>query len=281
MLATMDISPAAVQQIFAANRARGRIALAVRAVDGITRRAQVREEGPLRVRCPGAPSHELEAVIVNTAGGVAAGDELTVEVSVEPGAHLTLTTTSAEKIYRSLGAPAVIDLQLNVDTGGFLAWLPQETILFDRARLDRTIDVELADDARLVLAEALVFGRSGMGEVVGSGWVRDRWRIRRHGRLLHAEAMRLEGEIATRLAQGAVANGAVAIATLLVVPADEATAAGVRALAPRLRGEAAASAWKGMMTARLCAKDGAALRHDLVAILSAVGGVRRPRLWLS
>ena len=277
----MDVLPAPVQQIFAANRARGRIALTVRAVDGTTRRAQVREQGPLRVRCPGAASRELDAVIVNTAGGVAGGDELTIEVSVEPRAHLTLTTTAAEKIYRSLGAPAAIDLQLNVGAGGFLAWLPQETILFDRARLDRTIDVELADDARLVLTEALVFGRSGMGEVVASGRVRDRWRIRRGGRLLHAEAMRLEGEIATRLAQGAVANGAVAIATILIVPADESAAAGVRALAPRLRGEAAASAWKGMMTARLCAKDGAALRHDLVAILSALGGLRLPRLWLN
>jgi urease accessory protein len=281
MLAAMDVLQEPVQQIFAANRARGRIALVVRAVDGATRRAQVREEGSLRVRCPGAVSRELEAVIVNTGGGVAAGDELTIEVSAEPGAHLTLTTTAAEKIYRSLGAPAVINLRLNVGAGGFLGWLPLETILFDRARLDRTIDVEFADDARLVLAEALVFGRAGMGEVVGSGWVRDRWRIRRDGRLLHAEAMRLEGEIATRLAQRAVANGAVAIATVLVVPADEATAAGVRALAPRLRGEAAASAWKGMMTVRLCAKDGAALRHDLVEILSALGGVRLPRLWLN
>jgi urease accessory protein len=277
----MDVLPAAVQQIFAANRARGKIALVVRAVDGTTRRAQVREEGPLRVRCPGAISHELEAVMVNTAGGVAGGDELTIEVSAEPGAHLMLTTTAAEKIYRSLGTPAVIDVQLNVGAGGSLAWLPQETILFDRARLDRTIDVELAADARLVLAEALVFGRAGTGEVVGSGCVRDRWRIRRDGRLLHAEAMRLEGEIATRLAQGAVGNGAVAIATILVVPADEAMVAGLRALAPRLRGEAAASAWKGMMTARLCAKDGAALRHDLVAILSALGGLRLPRLWLN
>ena|SRR5271165_6346455 len=269
------------ETIFAANRACGKVALAVKASDGVTRRAQVREEGPLRVRCPGPPSQELEAVVVNTAGGVAGGDRLTLEVSVQRGAHLVVTTAAAEKIYRSVDAAAVIDVHLNVGAGGSLAWLPQETILFDQARLARAIDVELADDARLVLVEALVFGRSGMGEIVRTGQLRDCWRIRRHGRIVHAEALRFDGEIAAKLAQGAVANGGRAVATVLILPGDETMAAAVRALAPRLRSEAAASAWKGMMAARLCAADGAALRKDLVLILSAIGSVSLPRLWLN
>ena len=123
--------------IFAANRAAGRIALEVEASVGATRRSRVREEGPLRVRCPGPPAAELEAVIINTAGGVAGGDRLELDVAVGPGGRLVVTTAAAEKVYRTLEPAATIDVRLAVDAGAALAWLPQETILFDRARLER------------------------------------------------------------------------------------------------------------------------------------------------
>ena len=270
-----------VARTFAANRAVGGIALAVRASGGVTRRSRVREDGALRVRCPGPSSGELEAVIVNTAGGVAGGDRFTLDVTVEPRARLVVTTAAAEKVYRALAAQATIDVKLDVAAGGSLAWLPQETILFDRARLKRAIDVDLAEDARLILAEAIVFGRSGMGEAVHDSFLFDRWRLHRAGRLIHAEALRLDGAVAARLAQPAVANGGIAVATVLVVPGDEGTAASVRALGDHFRGEVGVSAWNGLAAARLCAADGEALRHDLVAVLTAVRGAPLPRLWLN
>src|SRR5262249_6165235 len=116
---------------FAANRAVGRVALTVRASGGVTRRARVREEGSLRVRRPGPPADELEAVIVNTAGGIAGGDRFALEVTVEQGARLTVTTAAAEKVYRTLEPAATIAVRLEVGAGGALTWLPQETILFD------------------------------------------------------------------------------------------------------------------------------------------------------
>jgi urease accessory protein len=270
-----------VAHTFAANRAVGSIALAVRASAGATRRSRVREEGPLRVRCPGPASGELEAVIVNTAGGVAGGDRFTLGVTVEARARLVVTTAAAEKIYRTLAPEATIDVKLDVAAGGSLAWLPQETILFDRARLKRAIDVDLAEDARLVLAEAIVFGRAGMGETVDDSFLLDRWRLHRGGRLMHVEALRFDGAVASRLAQAAVAKGGIAVATVLVVPGDEGTAAGVRALGDRLRGEVGVSAWNGLAAVRLCAADGEALRHDLVAVLAAVRRAPLPRLWLN
>ena len=266
---------------FAANRAVGRVALAVKANAGVTRRARVREEGSLRVRCPGPPSAELEAVIVNTAGGMAGGDRFAFDVSVAPGARLVVTTAAAEKIYRSLAPDATVDVKLDVGAGASLDWLPQETILFDRARLRRAIEIDLAADARLLLAEAIVFGRAGMGETVDDSRLFDRWRLRQGGRLLHAEAMRLDGAVAAKLEEPAVANGGIAVATVLVVPADEATAARVRALAAGFRGEVGISAWNGFALARLCAADGAALRHDLIAVLTAVRCAALPRLWLN
>jgi urease accessory protein len=264
---------------FAENRAVGGITLAVRASGAVTRRARVREDGPLRVRCPGPISDELEAVIVNTGGGVAGGDRLRLDVTVEPGARLVVTTAAAEKVYRTLEAAATIDVKLSVGAAASLAWMPQEMIVFDRARLKRAIDIDLAADARLLLAEAIVFGRSGMGEAVHDGFLFDRWRLRRGGRLIHAEAMRLDGAVANKLAQSAVAKGGIALATVLIVPGEE--AAGVRALGNRLRGEAGASTWNGLTVVRLCAPDGAALRHDLLAVLAVLRGAPLPRLLLN
>ena len=277
------VSTAAAEtaRTFAANRAIGRIAFAVQAKAGVTRRARVREEGSLRVRFPGPASAELEAVIVNTAGGVAGGDRFALDVTVEPGARLVVTTAAAEKVYRTLEPDATIDVKLAVGATSSLAWLPRETILFNRARLRRTINIDLAEDARLLLAEAIVFGRSGMGEAVDDAGVFDRWHLHRGGRLIHAEAMRLDGAVAAKLAQPAVANGGVAVATVLIVPADEAVAAGIRALDEHFQGEVGVSAWNGFAVVRLCAADGAALRHDLVAVLTAVHNGSLPRLWLN
>ena len=266
---------------FAANRAVGRIALSVAASDGVTRRMRVGEEGSLRVRCPGQPANELEAVIVNTAGGVAGGDRFTLDVDVAPLARLVVTTAAAEKVYRTLEPAASIDVKLAVGAGGALAWLPQETILFDRARLNRSIEIDVAEGAQLLLAEAVVFGRAGMGEAVDDCCLFDRWRLRRNGALIHAEALRLDGAVAAKLAEPAVAKGGIAVATVLAVPGDEATSESVRALDEEFRGEVGVSAWNGFAVIRLCAADGAALRHDLVSVLTAIRGTALPRLWLN
>ena len=266
-------------QTFAANRARGHVALSVAAAHGVTRRRHVGEVGSLRVRFPGPAAADLEAVIVNTAGGIAGGDQLALDISVGATARLTVTTAAAEKVYRSLGPAAAVNLTLTVEANGTLVWLPQETILFDRARLRRTIEVDLAENARLVLAEALVFGRAAMGEAMEQGSVFDRWRVRRGGKLILAETTRLDDEIGAQLRQPAVAAGGAALATLLLVPGDEAHVTAVRAIADP-RGEVAISAWNGLAVARFVARDGAALRYDLTAALTALG-VPLPRLWLN
>jgi urease accessory protein len=268
---------ASTAEIFAANRAIGRVGLTVRATEAATRRERVVEDGSLRVRFPGPAARELAAVIVNTAGGIAGGDRLEIDLEVGEGAALAVTSASAEKVYRSLGPDATIGVRLAVGAGASLAWLPQETILFDRARLARTIDVAIAETAGLLLAEAVVFGRSQMGEQVDEGHFFDRWRIRRGGRLVYAETVRLDGAIATKLAKPAVAKGSCAVATILRVPGNDALVTAVRALA--FAGQVGISAWNGVCVARLCARDGAALRRDLVQVLSVLRGAELPRLW--
>ena len=271
----------AQSEIFAGNRAIGRLGLSILADAGGSRRQRVREEGALRVRFPNAASREaLEAVVVNTAGGMAGGDRFDMDIVVGAGAKLTVTTAAAEKIYRSLGPNTEISVKLDVGSGGSLAWLPQETILFNQIRLRRSIDVDLEPDARILLAEGVVFGRSAMGETLAHGHFFDRWRVRRGGSLVFAETLRLEDAIAERLAQRAIAGGGLAIASVLKIPGDEAAAA-VRARHNDFDGEVGVSAWNGLALARLVAPDGAALRRDLIAVLTAFGNMPLPRLWLN
>jgi urease accessory protein len=269
---------AEVNEVFAGNRAAGRIALLASARGDVTRRERVYEDGPLRVRFPHAGASGLEAVLVNTAGGIAGGDRHAIEIEARANARITVTTAAAEKVYRSLGPASEISVTMRVESGACLSWLPQETILFDRARLSRRIQVDLAENASLLIAEALVFGRSAMGETVEQGLLSDRWRIRRGGRLAFAESLRLDGAVARTLAEPVVAAGGAAVATVLVVPGDETMVERVRAQA--FCGEVGVSSWNGLAAARLVAKDGAGLRRDLVAIAAALGGAL-PRLWLN
>jgi urease accessory protein len=267
-----------LKEVFAANRAAGRIALSAVARDGVTRRDKVYEHGPLRVRFPNAYDGALEAVFVNTAGGVAGGDRHDLDMAAGEGASLTVTTAAAEKVYRSLGPDSEIAVRLSAAAKSRLLWLPQETILFDLARLARRIDVDLDADASLLMAEAVVFGRSAMGERVEQGAFSDCWRVRRGGRLVFAETVRLGGAIARQLAEPAVAGGGAAVATVLAVPGDEAAVARIRE--QTFCGEVGVSAWNGLAVARLCAKDGANLRRDLCAVIVAFGGTL-PRSWLN
>ena len=182
-----------------------------------------------------------------------------------------------EGLSRAWAADAEIAIKLAVGAGARLSWLPQETILFDRARLKRRIEVELAADATLVMAEAVVFGRAAMGEAVEQGAFTDRWRVRRDGRLVFAETVRLDGAIARMLAEPAWP--AVASPSPPCSPCRAMQAMVERARAQTFCGEVGISAWNGLAVARLCAKDGASLRRDLATVITALGGTL-PRLWL-
>jgi urease accessory protein len=267
--------------VFAANRARGTVTFDVRPVDGVTRRGMLHESGSLRVRFPSPEGEGLSAVLVNTAGGVAGGDRFDIEITAHEGARLTLTTAAAEKIYRATAEPAELNVALKVAAGARLAWLPQETILFHRASMSRHIDIDLADGAALLLCEIAVFGRSAMGERMEQGAFVDRWRVRRGGKLVFAETVRLQDDVGRKLDRRAVANGGVAIGTALIVPGDEALVERVREIASSFGGEAAISAWNGFAMARFCAQDAARLRADMMAVLGRASSAPLPRLWLN
>jgi urease accessory protein len=275
-----DITRAA-SATFAANRAQGAVKFDVHIQDGVTRRGNLHESGSLRVRFPSPEAEGLSAVFVNTAGGIAGGDRFDIDITAGEGSRLTLTTAAAEKVYRAPGPAAQLGIGLKAEVGSYLAWLPQETILFDRSRISRRIDIDLAEDASLLLCEIVVFGRSAMGEKMLHGEFVDRWRMRRGGRLVFAETIRLDGDIGDKLARPAVARGGVAIGTALIVPGNEAVVERIRDASDTFGGEVGISAWNGFAMARFCAQDAARLRADMMTVLGRASGSALPRLWLN
>jgi urease accessory protein len=273
---------AVADEVFAANRAVGRISLAVAATPSGPARTRVYESGSLRLRFPkGQVSATLDAVIVNTAGGMTGGDRFDLDIEVGAGARLTVTTATAEKIYRSLGPATEIAVKLDVGPNGALAWLPQAMIGFNRMRLRRTMDVRVARNASLLLAEATIFGRSAMGESVREGHLFDQRRVRVDGVLVFAETIGLDGDIAQRLAQAAVAKRGVGVASVLKFPARHECADAVRSIQDSFLGEVGISTWNGLAVARFVAPDGASLHRDLIGVLNALGARPLPRLWLN
>jgi urease accessory protein len=271
----------AASEIFAANRARGAVRFDVHQVEGVTRRRHLHESGSLRVRFPSPEVEGLSAVFVNTAGGVAGGDRFDIDIAAGEGSRLAVTTAAAEKIYRAQGPAGQLNIALKAESGAHLSWLPQETILFDRARISRRIDIDLAESASLLLCEIVVFGRAAMGERMRHGEFVDRWRVRRGGRLVFAETMRLDGAVGEKLAKPAIAKAGAAIGTALIVPGDQALVERLATLSEKFGGEVGISCWNGFAMARFCAQDAAQLRADMITVLGRASGSALPRLWLN
>jgi len=245
----------------------------------------LRQAGCLKLRFPRvAPGEWTAAVMLNTSGGVAGGDRLSTVFELREGTSATLTAQAAERFYRALPGsdPATVRTQVRVAAGASAEWLPQETILFDRCAVDRKLDVELADTARFLGVESLVFGRAAMGERVAWARLHDSIRIRRGGQWLLHDSVRLDGEVDATLRRAPIAAAARAVATLVhVAPDAEAGLEGVRTALAAAPGEAGASAWNGMLVARILAPDSAALRRAVVAALSVLRAPRPlPRVWL-
>ncbi|PTM38708.1 urease accessory protein UreD [Bosea sp. 124] len=264
-------------------RAAGGVRLRFGRVGMQTHRLDLAESGGYRARFPTTFDATSEAVLINTGGGMAGGDAMRVEAVLDPGSDAVITTQAAEKIYRSQASDTRIETRLTVGVGAALAWLPQESILFSGARLARSLTVDLASDARLVACETVFFGRSAMGEAMLRGALRDRWRIRREGRLVFAEDVRLEGAIAETLARRAVGAGARAAATIIAAgSALQDRLEQIRALAadePADAVELGAGIVSDLLVIRLLSPDAQALRRVLVTLLGQLTGRALPRTW--
>ena len=262
-------------------RARGRAEVAVSHRGGRIRLDRLVQEGCGKALMPRTHGATPEVVLVNTSGGVTGGDRIDWRLTAGDGAALVATTQAAERIYRSSGGAGCIETRLSLGAGAALDWLPQETILFEGARLDRRLEVEMAADARLLALETIVLGRAAMGERVATGLLSDQWRIRRGGRLVHAEAVHAEGDLRAATAGPATLRGGRSFATLLLAApgaADRLDAA--RALLDGPEGfEAAATAKPDLLLVRFVAAEARPLHAALARFLMAFRSQPLPRVW--
>lgn len=263
-------------------RANGVGRLSVHFKDGRSRISQLYQEGAAKIRMPKAAFDSLEAVLINTSGGLTGGDRLRWEVELHENAKAIITTQACERIYRSEGGEARIAMHIKAKKGTLLAWLPQETILFNGSALSRTLDIDMDEGAELLVVEATVLGRIAMGEQVERVSFTDRWRVRLGARLVHAEDFRLGPDAANELHAKAVTNGCLAIATVLLISEKAETYLdAARAIVGEWGG---VSAWQvggaSKLTARLYAPDSYALRKRLTPLLALLNGkADLPKVW--
>jgi len=262
-------------------RARGYARLSFASSEGETRLVECYQSGSAKIRLPrvarGAPT---EAILLNTAGGVTGGDHFIYDVTAAPSSCAVVTTQAAERVYRRSSGSARIETSLTIEAGARLEWLPQETIIFDNSALSRRLSADVTDDATLLAVEAIVLGRTAMGETTRNIQVGDSWRVRRNGELIFADGIRLEADAVDIMAGAATGRGAVAFATVLLVSPDaETRIEAAREVLDRTGSEGGASAWNRMLVLRLIASTAQALRSDLVKLVECLRGAPMPRVW--
>ena len=263
-------------------KASGRLDLDLRRAGDASYVAQDHQSGCLKARSlRRGPDGDLSIAVINTAGGLTGGDELTQVVRWHKGSKACLTTPTAEKVYRSGGGNARVTTHLHVNEGANAEWLPQETILFDGGRLDRTLEIHLEDTASLVACDGVVFGRLARGEHLAAGLYAETLKVWRNGRLVLFDRTEIDGPIYQWLDGASTGRGHRASGMVLIASADPGP------LLPRIRealeqdrGLSGASLVRGLVHVRMLAPDDSELRHMMTCVLDvARSGRALPRNW--
>lgn len=282
MTEAMTAPPASPDLPIIHQRLRGAARVGLQAGPSGTRLRDLYQQGSAKAFLPRVHASHPEIVFLNTAGGLTGGDRLDYGLELGAGAVAVATTQTAERAYASLGPPAAMDVALSVGPGGWLAWLPQETILFDRSVLHRRTVADLQGDAGLLICETVVLGRVAMGERLHRVDLADWREVRRDGVPVLVEPLALTTELLARRHEPALLGDAVAVASMcLIAPGAEAVLARTRAALQDHDQAvvAAASGWDGRVVVRAMARDAWPLRLLMARLVTAMGEIAPPRVW--
>ena len=244
-----------------------------------SRLKDLRQQGSYRAIFPRPAKDEIEAVIINTAGGITGGDKFSTEVTSNSHAKISVTTQAAERIYRASNAIAgSMQTRLKVKSNAQLYWLPQETILFEGSRLYRRLEVEVARDSKFLMVEPIVFGREASGEILNFCSLDDRVCITTEGTPIYVDRIKLDGDVALILKRSAVADGLRAMASIVLFDKmAKAMIDGVRTLLPSSGGASLLA--DNILAIRLLCTDSFALRAALLPILTHLTQNAVPKNW--
>ena len=238
------------------------------------------QSGSAKLMLPKTYSDMMEAVILNTSGGMTDGDIFNIDVQAKE-CPLVMTTQTAERVYRSGGTkPAKVKINLSVSNTADLHWLPQETILFNDSKFERTLTVNLSSCSNFLCAETIVLGREAMGENICDCELIDNWRVFLDGNLFHAESFRLSNEVNKIITTPAGCNGARLLSTILYVGHNvDQVADRVANLIKQSSSDCAASSWKNRLVIRLVSAHSASARKDIERLLLTIRQQPLPRVW--
>ncbi|MBL6428476.1 MAG: urease accessory protein UreD [Maritimibacter sp.] len=261
-------------------RARGRVQVSSKLRDGRSVIDGLAMAGSMKALFPRTDTTALDTMLINTAGGVTGGDRFFIEAAAGPGTTLTVTTQAAERAYAARGETAGrIETHLSVARDARLNWLPQETILFEHLNFERSLTVDLDPGARFLMVEPIILGRVAMGERIHDGRFRDRVAIRVGGQAVYLDGVALTGDVDAHMSTASTLNGARAMAALVYVGADaEAWLEPMRRLMPETGGVSLQS--PDLLTCRIVAQDGFALRRALVPAIRLMNEDELPRPWM-
>ncbi|MGY8680667.1 urease accessory protein UreD [Bradyrhizobium sp. UFLA05-153] len=269
-------------------RARGTASVVFNSAGSVTRIANLYDKFPTRIMFPRiAGDAAIEAVLVNAAGGIAGGDRFELDIIAVDDARVAMTSQAAEKIYRALNEPARINTRLKARDSAKLAWLPQETIVFDGARICRQIEIDLHPGAELIALEWIVLGRAARGEEITRGYIRDSWLVRRGGRLIWADSFLVTDSTIRHLSRKALLSDRRAIGTLIYcAPHPDRRLELLREVAQSRQCDCAVTMVSGLIVVRFAARESSDLKIAMIRILQhfdrelGPGPFRVPKMWL-
>ena len=269
-----------IESIPALQRARGLLNISTqKAYQTNTRLKNLRQEGSYRASFPRHSKGNIETVIINTAGGVTSGDKFTTTITAHESSQISITTQAAERIYRARDTlVGEIQTSLCLQKNAQLYWLPQETILFDGARLKRRLDVDLHSSAKFLMVEPLVFGREASGEKLLSGMLDDRVSISSNGQPIYIDRIKLKDNITDQLMRPALANNSYAVVSIVLAkPNAKLLLEPVRALLPQKAGASLLN--DNILVVRMLAQDSHEMRTATFPILTLLTHNTVPKNW--
>ena len=269
-----------IESIPTLQRARGLLNISTqKAYQTNTRLKNLRQEGSYRASFPRHSKGNIETVIINTAGGVTSGDKFTTTITAHENSQISITTQAAERIYHARDTlVGEIQTSLCLQKNAQLYWLPQETILFDGARLKRRLDVDLHSSAKFLMVEPLVFGREASGEKLLSGMLDDRVSISSNGQPIYIDRIKLKDNITDQLMRPALANNSHAVVSIVLVkPNAKLLLEPVRALLPQKAGASLLN--DNILVVRMLAQDSYEMRTATFPILTLLTHNTVPKNW--
>lgn len=279
---TSLFDPKNLDALPASQRAFGSASVAFKSLGSKTKLDRLYQTGCAKIRLPKSYDAFAEAVLINTSGGITGGDRLEWNVTLGENTNAVITTQASERAYKATSGVAKVKTRIDVAAGSTCHWLPQETILFEQSALSRSLEINLAEGAKLLALEAVMLGRAAMGENIENCIFKDRWRIRQNGKLIFADDIKLDGVIANIERSTALLNGNKCFATMVYVGNEDDEQ--LNTLVSQLREKAtseqmAFSAFGGKMIARFTAQDTYELRKILIPVLKQLRTADVPKVW--